>query len=342
MLQFPFIPSADNYATKIQHIEVLSQVLKNIPVPHTLKTYIFHQQTLKSALFSARIEGNTLTLETTRHLDLKNPQEKQKKEISNVVKAFQEIHTISSVTLEKLRKIHAVIMKGLDSGNGSFRSEASAIYDSYGTIVYLTPEPLEMIAMLRDWLEQINLQVKSNWKSHLLQIAASHYYFEKIHPFIDGNGRTGRIMVQWQLQRLQIFADYVIPVDQFFDDHRSEYYSFLEKNSRNVQDFTDFFLDAIIWAGNKVLEDIKQSSNTDQRLQPAIADPIQKLAPRRQEIYYIIQDHPHASFDSIARRFPTIPRRTLSYDVQQLIKQNLIIKQGETRGVVYVVTKSLN
>lgn len=56
---------------------------------------------------------------------------------------------------------------------------------------------------------------------------------------------------------------------------------------------------------------------------------------KRQEIIAIIQDHPYISFDAIARRFPTVPKRTLAYDVMQLVKQHFINKHGVTRGACY-------
>lgn len=59
------------------------------------------------------------------------------------------------------------------------------------------------------------------------------------------------------------------------------------------------------------------------------------LLPRRQEIFNVICDHPYISLDSIARRFPTTPRRTISYDVLQLMRSQKIVKHGKTRGVVY-------
>lgn len=65
------------------------------------------------------------------------------------------------------------------------------------------------------------------------------------------------------------------------------------------------------------------------------------LLPRRQEILNIVQDHPYISLDSIARRFPAIPHRTIGYDVNQLIKARKIIKHGKTRGVVYTAISNL-
>jgi len=59
------------------------------------------------------------------------------------------------------------------------------------------------------------------------------------------------------------------------------------------------------------------------------------LLPRRQELVNIIGDHPYTSLDSLSRRFPTTPKRTIAYDVNYLVKNNFVIKHGETRGVRY-------
>lgn len=67
---------------------------------------------------------------------------------------------------------------------------------------------------------------------------------------------------------------------------------------------------------------------------------IESLLPRRQEIVSIVRDHPYISFDAIARRFPSIPRRTLSYDVMQLARQHYIQKHGITRGACYTALKA--
>jgi predicted transcriptional regulator len=64
---------------------------------------------------------------------------------------------------------------------------------------------------------------------------------------------------------------------------------------------------------------------------------IQSLSPRRQELYFLILDHAYMSFDAIARRFPGIPKRSLSYDLYMLCKQGVVVKHGVTRGASYSV-----
>ena len=64
------------------------------------------------------------------------------------------------------------------------------------------------------------------------------------------------------------------------------------------------------------------------------------LVPRRQEMLNIISDHPYLSFDTLARRFPRIPRRTLAYDLFKLLQAKLVRKHGVTRGACYTVLET--
>lgn len=69
---------------------------------------------------------------------------------------------------------------------------------------------------------------------------------------------------------------------------------------------------------------------------------IEKLLPRRREVYETVKNHPYITFDSLSRRFVGTPKRTLAYDLEQLVKAQLVIKHGVTRGVCYSVPKTLD
>lgn len=329
MLQFPILPSANEYDDALKQIEIFSQTLQYIPINAQLRSQVFHKQILKSSLFSARIEGNPLTLAQAQQLQTGN-ESKSVREISNVIKALNNIPEYgNSLDLNVLQLIHTDVMKNILPHPGKLRSESSAIFDQYGTIVYLTPSQDEMNSMLESFFAYLSTQQHLSWKEQLILIAASHYYFEKIHPFIDGNGRTGRVIIHYQLYKINLFKDTLIPLDEYFETHRSEYYEHLEKNTRQISTFIHFFLEGIIVALQSYLQDVKTTTASE--------SPMTSLLPRRQEIYAIIKDHPYITLDALSRRFPTIPRRTLSYDIQQLIKSNLVVKHGTTKGVVYTV-----
>ena len=335
MLQFPKIPQVSKFTDQIKKIENLATILEHIPLNIEQKQYVFHQETLKSSLFSAKIEGNTLTLEDISKTDLTNPKTKKKQEISNVLNALQKLMTIKlPLSKETILQLHQIAMKSLRTDAGKIRSDSSAIFDQHGNIAYLTPSPTELNKMLKIFIKQLNIQPTLSLSDQLILIPACHYYFEKIHPFIDGNGRVGRLLVHYQLGITKLSSDYILPIDQYFNQHKSEYYYHLEKNTRNINDFITFFLEGVVWSFETILDDIKKLATEPPSLDGKTTL-LRSQLPRRQEIYSIIIDHPYISLDSIARRFPTIPRRSIAHDVNQLIKINLVNKHGQTKGVVY-------
>jgi Fic family protein len=336
MLQYPLKPSQTDLQPLVVKLLGLAEAVTRLPVTSEGKQKVFHQQLLKSALFSARIEGNDLTLATSQHLDLNDPQEKQTVELSNAVKALQLSQQFSPpLTQQQLLQLHAQVMADLHWQAGTFRTESSAIYDQLGNIVYLTPEPAEMKQMLQVLLTEIN-RTHSTPTEQLVAVVCCHYYFEKIHPFLDGNGRVGRVLMQWQLARTQLFAPHPLPIEEYLDAHKKEYYFYLEKNTRRLQPCITFFLEGLIWAAEKLLEDLTQTIESNQDNDP-VAKTVEQLLPRRQEIYHLVADHPHCSLNFIHRRFYGLSRRTIQQDVKVLVDKKLIVRHGKTRGVRYSV-----
>jgi len=338
MLQFPKSISIKNYDKIFRKIDILASACLYLPLEELNKTKFYRLQTLKSSLFSAKIEGNTLTLVEAKEigqLDLSKTKDKSKLELSNLLNAHQWLgnNKPEKFSVELLLKLHSLVMRDLVPNAGKFRYESSAIYDSYGNVVYLTPSPPEMKEMLNILLEKVNFNFVNNWQEELLNSIFVHYYFEKTHPFFDGNGRVGRLLLKYQLSKISLLSYVILPIEEYFEKNKTEYYYFLDKNTRKHAEFAEFFLEGIIWALEKFLGDFKAEislTETNVGKHSSLS-----LMPRREEILNIVRDHPLISLDGIARRFTTIPRRTLAYDVNQLIKKNLIIKHGETRGACY-------
>lgn len=194
---------------------------------------------------------------------------------------------------------------------GLFRKDVSAIFNSAGIAIYLPPRPSQILPLINKLVAFINGQKESFAP---VKACLTHFVFEKIHPFLDGNGRVGRLLLQAVLQKWGYGMKGLIPIEEYLDNHRALYYQALESTEKDVTDYLEFMLEAI-----------------DQTALKAKALVLEKRA----EILNIIKDHKLVNFDAIRRRFLNVPERTLSYDLKKLQDSGLIRKRGVTNGVYY-------
>jgi len=280
---------------------------------------------LKSSLFSARIEGNPLELSDVVDIHERDI-DSHKIEIANLVSAYEQVSVISGqeITLESIKKLHLRVLHTLSSDAGHLRQEESAIYNQSGVAVYLTPAP-QNVRMLMDAL---CAYVNTTKDAPHVTAGVAHVWFEKIHPFLDGNGRVGRLLSSYILKKGGYDFSGLVPFEQYLDEHRDDYYHFLGHDRQDVTEFVEFYLTALLSQARVSLKIADEAGKPDKYAH---------LLPRRGEIMRILEDHKMISFDFLARRFRAVPIRTLHYDLSQLIKAGLVQKKGSTRGVLYTV-----
>lgn len=328
-MKFPPKYTQTEKITSLLHdLEVLKEAYGLHPLPEQTILHLRRISLLKSSLYSARIEGNPLTWDDIRSTNLNNSQEQHKKEIANITKAYEYLYktTLSQITPELLIKLHALVLGGIGPDIAKFRNEDSAIFNQAGIAIYLPPAPQQIHTLIDALCSYCNTS-----KDPLLVIAAlGHIWFEKIHPFLDGNGRVGRLLTALLLKKSNYDFGSIVPFEEYLDANRDLYYDALAIDRQDVTPFIEFFLTALLTQAKKSL---KESANP-----PTI--PFPNLLPRRAEIVEIIKDHSLVSFDFLSRRFRSVPTRTLHYDLTQLIKQGYIKKLGSTRGAIYALKDS--
>lgn len=309
-----------NLLSKIEGVRI---TLQDYEIPKELLQNIKRSSLLKSSLYSARIEGNALT----EHDLPFAPQDEKKQEIFNILAACEYIEgTIREgvpITNSIILEIHTRVLRELSGDAGKFRSEASAIFNEAGVAIYVTPPPQSA----RSYLVELLTYINSNEEGFpLVNACISHIIFEKIHPFLDGNGRVGRLLMAAILRAKGYDLKITIPFEQYLDENRSDYYYFLGKGLEKPDEYLMFMLDAYykqsIQMKEAILKDIQNGPRTI-------------LPLRQQEIFNIIQDHKNVSFNFLQRRFLQIPARTLRYDVKKLVEKGMIMKVGKTRGASY-------
>lgn len=303
--------------------ERLHIVSLNLPKP--LKEKIQRVSLLKSSLYSARIEGNPLALSDVDFTDKKS---QKKLEVTNIEKAIKYIDgnvRRGSLNKDILPKIHQLVLKNLNPEAGHFRQEASAIFNQAGVAVYMPPPPRNILKLLDNLLSYVN---SHNENFALVAAFIAHLVFEKIHPFLDGNGRVGRLLIAAILKSRGWNFTFTVPFEEYLDNHKEDYYYHLDKGQENTNDYLLFMLEAFWQQTQTIKTQIQEEVAKDNKM---------FLPPRQEEIYNIIADHKIVSFDTIRRRFTKVPERTLRYDLKKLLDHKLIEKSGQTRGTYYRV-----
>ncbi|OGM08523.1 hypothetical protein A2Z67_02215 [Candidatus Woesebacteria bacterium RBG_13_36_22] len=313
----------------LSSIQGSRDVIESLIIPPEIEQNIRRKSTLNSSLYSARIEGNQLTMDM---LSIISPKDQRKIEVYNILKALNWINEKKrrKLTEKDILTLHRITMNGLiDLNNlGQFRNNMEAIFNSAGIAIYMPPPPRFINPSIMKLMKYINSS-----KEQFVPIKAvlSHYFFEKIHPFLDGSGRVGRLLIQMTLHNQGYGMKGILPLEEYLDNHRSEYYRMLEEPEKDATYYVEFMLEAISEAAKKGKELILQNQS------PTIED---SLLPRRAEILRIIKDHKMVNFDQIRRRFVNINERTLRYDIKKLLDNRLINKLGMTKGVYYTTQRS--
>lgn len=304
-------------------IEVAKRVIDLLPqFPH-IEEFLRHKSLLKSSLFSAKIEGNKLRVEEIQNIENASVKNRERKEVFNILQALKWVHSKQApkkLNVNLILKLHKIVMQKLSPNAGRLRSEPSAIFNQAGIAIYMTPLP----SLLQGLINQL-IAITKTREHVVIKASIAHFAFEKIHPFLDGNGRVGRLLSSFILKNSGYGFRELVVLEEYLSDRRVEYYDLLAGTNKNITDFVEFFTDAIASSAEKTIEELQNRKE----------DVGDSLLPRRQEILSIIKDHKMASFNFIKRRFQKVPDSSLHYDLKMLINKGFIKKLGSTRGVLY-------
>lgn len=311
----------------IAKIDAQRLYFSGIKIPAELKNKIERQSLLKSSLYSAKIEGNPLEL---ADFSSKSPDQLKKKEIFNIFEAAHSVERMKKGRLSPLTllKLHNIILKGLNPEAGKLRSEPSAIFNQAGVAVYLPPRPAQINKLLKDLFKYINSPKE---QFPLITAFISHLIFERIHPFLDGNGRVGRLLISAVLKAKGWDIIFTVPFEEYLEFHRADYYFHLDNGMQKTNEYLLFMLSAYLAQMEALKEQIDGELNKK----------VQFLSPRQEEIVNIIKDHGVVSFETVRRRFLKVPQRTLRYDLKKLVDKDLVETSGQTRGRYYRLKKVL-
>ena len=160
-----------------------------------------------------------------------------------------------------LRETHAVLMENVRGGEkdpGEFRRSQNWIGPQGSTLktaVYVPPNPEDMQSAMSEWEAFINSEDEID---PLIKVALIHYQFETIHPFLDGNGRIGRLIIPLFLKEKQLLTHPTLYISYFLKRNRIEYYDrMMEVRLKgNFEQWVQFFLKAVAESSQDAIQTI--------------------------------------------------------------------------------------
>ena len=220
----------------------------------------------KEALISSQIEGTQCTLDDVLDPEVEANANLDVSDVINYVKATQyALKRLERLPLccRLIREIHEVLMenvRGQDKTPGEFRHSQNWIGPANCSLKdarYIPPNVEDMQDAMSDLEKYIN---ENTDYDPLIRVALIHYQFETIHPFLDGNGRIGRLLILLYLMEQGLLAKPVIYISYFLKKNQIEYYDRISevRRSGNFEQWIRFFLEAVSKAASDALEAIRQ------------------------------------------------------------------------------------
>lgn len=305
---------------------------------------------VKEAQTSSRIEGTQTGIDEALLAEEQVRPEKRDdwREVRNYIDAVnQAIADLKTLPLSNrlLRQAHATLMRGVRGEHkqpGEFRTSQNWIGgSSIADAVFVPPHPSEVPELMGD-LEKF-WHDESIAVPHLIRIAISHYQFETIHPFSDGNGRIGRLMVPLYLVSYGLLAKPSLYLSDFFERNRASYYDALMRVrvSNDLIHWVRFFLAGMAETAAKGRDVFGKILALRTEVEHAVLS-LGKRAPNARAALNLLYRKPIISAADLAHGLsvssPTA--QTLVKDLQKLAVLQEI--SGQERGRVYAFDRYLS
>jgi Fic family protein len=277
---------------------------------------------IKTIQSSLEIEGNSLSLDqVTAILDNKKVVAPKKDilEVKNAIKAYENLDSYNHTSLTSFCRAHATLMNGLIENAGKIRIKSVGILKG-SQVTHIAP-PGDIVKSL---VKELFDYLKKDKDLLLIKSCVFHYEIEFIHPFMDGNGRIGRL---WQTVILRQYSPVFefLPIELLIKARKNDYYRILGEagNKGDSTGFIEFMLQII----NESLEELLTNQNVNLTSKDRLVifkEKIGKSSFNRQDYM---------------RHFKDISTSTASRDLKLAVETGLLDKSGDKRTTSYKFKK---
>ena len=264
-------------------------------------------------------------------------------EVLNYVKVLEYIDKLSrrrgkrEITEDVILKIHKINTKGiLDTWkSGHYRKVSVAVVDGYGHIVFQPPKTKDVPKLMSEFTGWLNNK-ETTGIYPVLEAGIAHYEFVRIHPFVDGNGRTARALATLILYLRGFDTKRFFALDDYYNEDKSRYYAALQTVDPKTVDITkwlEYFIEGVAVSMAKVKKTILDFS-FDKRLKDKRGQIF--LNDRQMSVLKYLQTNPRIT-NRECRKLTGLSDEGVRKDLKFLIHNELIQAKGAGRGAHYVL-----
>ena len=305
---------------------------------------------IKEATKSSRIEGTKTEIEeAVRHEKTINPEKKEDwREVQNYIGAMN--HAVNSLqklplSTRLLREAHRILMQGVRGQHkmpGNFRKSQNWIGGAtIKDAIYIPPYHSDVPILMSD-LEHF-LHNRTIHVPHLIRIAIAHYQFEAIHPFLDGNGRIGRLLITLYLVSNKILDRPLLYLSSFFEKNRNLYYDNLNRvlTHNDLAQWIKFFLVGVCDTAQNAIETLQRILNLSDNLNDKIMILGKRVSIAKKLLHYLFKFPTITSSDIVKELKITKP--TANTIINEFMRLGILRETtGFKRNRIFVFETYLN
>lgn len=330
--QFETVDILKKVAAASRQLAELKGVAATIPNQGILIDTLFMQEAKESSAIENIVTTHDELFKQNLFPEIQNPAAKEVKRYVEALRVgFELVLKSKLITNNHILKIQAI----LEENDAGFRKlPGTSLKNNAGEIVYMPPqEPMAIITLMADLEQFINAPTKPELDP-LLKMAIMHHQFETIHPFYDGNGRTGRMMNVLYLVQEGLLDIPVLYLSGYINKHKSDYYKLLQsvRENGNWQPWILYMLDAVEVTAKQTIQKIVAMRNMMMQYKHQIRTAHKFYS---QDLINHLFKHPYTKITLLAGEID-VSRLTATKYLDLLVTDGLLTREKIGRNSYYI------
>ena len=334
--KFTYTNKIVNYIAKIASAK---EVISNAKIIPLYDTKLKQDALIRSSHYSTSIEGNPLNLDEVKTLINNNekPTTKAEQEVLNYFNVLNHLDQYSDelITCDTILSVHKDLTKDLlrnPEYEGKFRDTRVFIGNLHTQeINYMPPDAYKVPGLVDDLLDWLNNSADEMYPVIIAGIL--HYELVRIHPFVDGNGRTSRLMATLILSVHKFNINNYFTLDEYYNQDRQAYVDALHIADKNhdLTNWLEYFCQGVLYSINKVKSEILKLGEITSKYDNTI-----QLTPNEISVLTLLEEKEHIQNKDIQEMLNITSQASYKI-IRKLKDKELIESKGKGRNTKYIL-----